>query len=161
MKGVTEVLPDTGPKPQSMSLKELSEAEYVSLATFRRNGKQVDTPVWAAERDGVFYVFSAGNAGKVKRLNNSPRARLATCTAKGKLTGPWHDAEGRILTDFKEIDKAYAILHQKYGWKVKIFDFFSKLSGKYYKRALLAIRLVEESTEESLVGEEGQNDQQA
>ena len=38
---------------------------------------------------------------------------------------------------------------------------FSKLSGKYYKRALLAIRLVEESTEESLVGEEGQNDQQA
>lgn len=127
-----------------MGLQDLAAAEYVSLATFRRSGKQVDTPVWAAERDGIFYMFSAGNAGKVKRLNNSPKARLASCTAKGKLTGPWHDAQGRIVTDFKEISKAYEALHQKYGWKTRVFDFFSKLSGKYYQRAVLAVTLESE-----------------
>lgn len=126
-------------KSLSVSIEELKQAEYLNLATYRKSGKQVDTPVWAAEAQGVFYIFSAGNAGKVKRLNNSPKAKLAPCTAKGKLTGDWYDAEGRILTDYREIETAYAALRQKYGWKLRLFDFFSKLSGKYYKRALLAV----------------------
>lgn len=126
-------------KSLSVSIEDLKQAEYLSLATFRKSGKQVDTPVWAAEANGVYYIFSAGNAGKVKRLNNSPKARLAPCTANGKLTGDWHDVEGRILTDYKEIEVAYDALRQKYGWKLRLFDFFSKLSGKYYKRAMLAI----------------------
>lgn len=131
-------------KRVNVSLQELSQAEYISLATFRKDGRQVDTPVWAAEHDGVFYIFSAGDAGKVKRLNNFSRAKLATCTAKGKLTGPWHDAEGHIITDLKEIEVAYDALRKKYGWKVRLFDFASKLSGHYYRRAMLGVSLKEQ-----------------
>lgn len=104
----------------------------------------MDTPVWAAEHEGTFYIFSAGNAGKVKRLNNSPRAKLATCTSKGKLTGSWHDAQALIVTDLKEIEVAYRALRQKYGWRIRLLDFGAKLTGHYYRRAIIAATLKDE-----------------
>ena len=36
---------------------------YVSLATFRRNGREVRTPVWIAELGGRYYLFSESNSG--------------------------------------------------------------------------------------------------
>jgi uncharacterized protein len=53
--------------------------KYVSLATYRRNGVEVKTPVWIAKVAGRYYVFSAGDAGKVKRIRATPRVRLAPC----------------------------------------------------------------------------------
>ena len=41
---------------------------YVCLATYRRDGREVRTPVWIAAEGGVFYVFSAPEVGKVKRI---------------------------------------------------------------------------------------------
>lgn len=64
-------------------------AAYVSLATFRRNGKEVRTPVWIAGSGGRYYGFSAGNAGKVKRIRANPRIRLAACDAAGRVRSPW------------------------------------------------------------------------
>ena len=51
----------------------LEGESYLSLATFRRDGREVATPVWFAEGDGAVWVFTAGDSGKVKRLRNSPR----------------------------------------------------------------------------------------
>ncbi len=46
-----------------MSLSNsLTNVRYFSLATFRKSGAMVATPVWFAEDAGVYYVFSAGNA---------------------------------------------------------------------------------------------------
>jgi PPOX class probable F420-dependent enzyme len=50
--------------------------KYVSLATYRRNGVEVKTPVWIARVGERYYVFSAGDAGKVKRIRATPRVRL-------------------------------------------------------------------------------------
>ena len=49
----------------------LDQAAYFSLATFRKSGVAVETPVWFAGDKQTYYVFSAGQAGKVKRLRNS------------------------------------------------------------------------------------------
>ena len=38
---------------------QLADADYFSLATFRRNGNAVPTPVWFAPAGDTFYVFSA------------------------------------------------------------------------------------------------------
>lgn len=126
---------------QNFEIGSLKEAEYLSLSTFRRSGKNVPTAVWAAFAEGAFYVFSESTAGKVKRLNNSPRATLATCTVKGEITGPKLEAKGYIVTDLREIDTAYSALRRKYGWKMALLDFVSRLSGKYYKRAILRIEV--------------------
>ncbi len=53
--------------------KKLEDGRYINLATYRRSGVAVETPVWFAKDSGRFYVFSAGNAGKVKRLRSSSR----------------------------------------------------------------------------------------
>ncbi len=66
--------------------------KYVSLATYRRNGVEVKTPVWIAEKGGLYYVFSAGDAGKVKRIRATPRVRLAACDVRGNLRSDWTEA---------------------------------------------------------------------
>jgi uncharacterized protein len=76
----------------------------------------------------------------VKRLRNSSRARVAACDARGKVHGPWHDVTGRIVSDREEIEHANACLLAKYGWQVRLLDVFSRLTGRYAKRAYLELR---------------------
>jgi len=119
--------------------KTLANARYLSLATFRRSGAEVATPVWFAEHAGACYVFSSAEAGKVKRLRNSPRARIAPCDVRGKLLGDWVDARGLLVADAEESAAAYRALRAKYGLQMRVLDVFSRIGGKYHKRALIRI----------------------
>ena len=122
-----------------MAREKLKRASYLSFATFRKSGVAVETPVWFAEEDGVFYLFSADNAGKVKRLRNSPRSRIAACTVTGRVTGDWVDTEAKILTTKADIAQALGALQRKYGWQMRMTNLLSRLSGKLDKRAYLAV----------------------
>jgi PPOX class probable F420-dependent enzyme len=118
---------------------ELEDARYVNLGTFRRSGASVDTPVWAAPHSGKLYVFTAGESGKVKRLRNSSKARVAPCDARGGLLGPWRDARAAIVESPATIEAAYVALREKYGWQMWLTDAFSRLSGRYNRRIILEI----------------------
>lgn len=122
-----------------MTAAELDRHRYVSLATFRRDGTEVATPVWFADAEGKLYVFTAGESGKVKRLRRSSRARIAPCDARGGLRGPWQDATAQLITDGGLIDRARAALRVKYGWQLRIFDFFARLAGRARRRAWIQI----------------------
>jgi hypothetical protein len=117
----------------------LEGERHLSLVTFRRDGREVATPIWFAEDDGAFVAFTLGDSGKVKRLRNSPRARIAACDARGRVHGPWHEASAAIVADPAAVARALARLHAKYGWMMWTADFFSRLSGRYSKRAYLRI----------------------
>lgn len=114
---------------------------YFSLATRKRSGNFVPTPVWFAPAGGSYYVFSAGNAGKVKRLRNFAEARVAACTVTGSLTGPWHEASAELLTDPADQSTALEALRDKYGWQMTLGDVLSHLTGKYRKRAYIRVTL--------------------
>ncbi len=120
-------------------IKSLENARYLNLATFRKNGESVATPVWFAERNGAYYVFSAGNVGKIKRLRNSSKARVAPCDMRGKLLGKWTDVKAFLVSEGPERDAAYRALHDKYGWQMRTLDFFSRLGGKINERELIRI----------------------
>lgn len=124
---------------------DLDGAQYLSLATYRRSGAAVATPVWAAPTNGSFYVFSAGEAGKIKRIRNSDRARVAKCDARGRLQGDWYDARAAIVSDVDEIRDALASLRKKYGWQMWLLDCGSRLSGKFDERAYIRVTLIEAS----------------
>lgn len=117
--------------------------QYVSLATYRRDGREVRTPVWLAECDTRYYLFTEGKAGKVKRIRANARARLAACDLRGRVKSDWLEARGRIVAQADLIERAYAALRQKYGWQMKIGDFFSKLTGRYDKRAIIEIEVTD------------------
>jgi PPOX class probable F420-dependent enzyme len=119
----------------------LQGARYVNFATFRRNGAAVETPVWFAEHDGRYYLFSAGNAGKVKRLRNSDRARVAACDFRGKVLGPWLPARARLIEDLATIARAARALRAKYGFQSWAGDWLARLSGRIKRRAWIEIEL--------------------
>jgi PPOX class probable F420-dependent enzyme len=116
-------------------------ARYVSLATFRRSGAVVATPVWIARAGSFFYVFSAGNAGKVKRIRHNDAVRLAACDMRGTVHGAWREGHARLVTDPAVLETAYRALRQKYGWLMTIADVFAKLNGRYARRAMLEIEI--------------------
>jgi PPOX class probable F420-dependent enzyme len=76
---------------------EIHEQKYISLATFRKNGTAVNTPVWFAEADGKLYVKTRNDSGKYKRIRNSGLVKVAPCTMNGKITGPVFTGNARIM----------------------------------------------------------------
>ena len=122
-----------------MTAAELDRHRYVSLATFRRSGVEVATPVWFAAVEWRLYVVSAGDSGKVKRIRNSARVRLAPCDARGGVRGPWQEATARVVTDSALVGRAHAALRAKYGWQVRLLDLVSTLTGRAKRRAWLEV----------------------
>ncbi|MCS6772745.1 MAG: PPOX class F420-dependent oxidoreductase [Anaerolineae bacterium] len=113
------------------TLKALRNETYVNLETYRKNGKAVPTPVWFVEQDGVLYVRTVANSGKVKRVRNNPRVRVAACDVRGKLKGDWLPAQA-VIASSDEAERANALLNQKYGLLKRLFDLFGALQRSQY-----------------------------
>ena len=115
--------------------------KYVSLATYRRNGVEVKTPVWIAMVAGRYYVFSAGDAGKVKRIRATSRVRLAACDVRGEVRGPWMEAHARIVLDPTLIVEVRRALWRKYGLLMRLLDVIATMTGRIRRRAYIEIEL--------------------
>ena len=122
-----------------MDIAEFDRNRYLSLATFRKTGADVKTPVWFAAAGGKLYCFSAANAGKLKRLRNSSRARIAPCDLRGTVLGEWRDTNARIVADAALIARAYEALGKKYGWQMAIGNFTARLVGRFTKRVFIEV----------------------
>lgn len=129
----------------SEAWKRLGKAPYVSLATFRRDGREVRTPVWVARDGDKLYVFSERDAGKVKRIRATKRVQVAPCDVRGGLKGDFYPGVGRVVTEPDEVERGYRALRTKYGWQMALTDFFSRLAGKIDKRALLELEAAPEA----------------
>ena len=65
-----------------MTFDNLRGARYLNLATFRKNGEEVRTPVWFAEGNGKLYIMTRNDSGKYKRVRNHPQVKVAPCTVR-------------------------------------------------------------------------------
>lgn len=120
-------------------LAPFANQKYLSLESYRKTGKPVSTPVWFAEQNGVLYIYSLANAGKVKRIRNNSRVRVAPCDVRGRLKGEMIDAEAIIL-DPAGAERGHRLLNEKYGWLKKVGDIFSRLRKR--ERAVIAIHVI-------------------
>lgn len=123
--------------------QRLGAERYVNLATFRRDGREVRTPVWVAEHEGKLYVFSEGAAGKVKRIRATKRVALAPCDVRGALRGDFVAGVGRVVSEPGLVESAYVAFIAKYGWIMRATNLLSTLSGRIGRRAMLEIELDE------------------
>jgi hypothetical protein len=115
-------------------------ARYISFRTFRRSGIAVDTPVWFASIDpNSHYLFSAAGAGKVKRVQNNSASQMATCDVMGGKLGLWVDCNAHVVLTSPETNIAYALLAEKYGWQMRLIDFFSRLTGRISQRIVIRL----------------------
>lgn len=122
-------------------LEFLEGGNYLSFSTLKKSGDWVATPVWFAPDADGYYLFSANDAGKVKRLRNFSQARVAACTVTGQVTGEWFDAKAQLLAKPAEVETALTALRRKYGWQMRVTDLLSRLTGKFNKRAYIRVSL--------------------
>jgi uncharacterized protein len=99
---------------------EIHSQRYISLslATFRKSGVSVHTPVWFAEDNNKLYLMTNSKSGKCKRIRNSPQVKIAPCTIRGKITGPEFPATIRILPA-EEFARARQAINRKY-WLARV-----------------------------------------
>jgi PPOX class probable F420-dependent enzyme len=119
-------------------LNRFAGEKYLNLETYRKTGTPVATPVWFAEGGGVLYVYSLANAGKVKRIRNNPRVRVAPCDMRGKLEGEWVEARARAISG-DEAATGNRLLNKKYGLLKKIGNVYSTLMNR--ERVMIAIEI--------------------
>ena len=120
---------------------DILAARYVCLVTFRRDGREVATPVWFAEHAGRLYAYSRRDAGKVKRIRATGRMRLAPCTMKGKIVGDWVQGRAIVVDDPALERKAYAAIARKYGLVYRVTTSMARISRRIAQRAVLELEL--------------------
>ncbi|KXP00616.1 PPOX class F420-dependent oxidoreductase [Tsukamurella pseudospumae] len=116
---------------------EPGHARYVSLATFRRSGERVATPVWTVPLgDGRIGVSTAPDAGKVKRLRNDARVELTPCDVRGRIEPGAPTVTGRatIVADGPEIAAVRRALRAKYGLQAVVIGLGSTLKTALTRR---------------------------
>jgi uncharacterized protein len=92
------------------------------VVSYKRSGEAVPTPVWfGLADDGRVYFRTDPNSGKVKRIRNDPRVRMAPCNTRGKPVGPSAKGQGRILPE-EEFARAEPVIQSNYGLGRRIYD---------------------------------------
>ena len=119
-----------------------TQQHYINLSTKKRDGSFVSTPVWFANADPLtLYVYSVQDSGKVKRIRNFRRVRLASCSVTGKLRAEWVSADAFLVNKNNEIDTAFSLLRQKYGYRFLIANVCSKIVGNYHRRQIIKLNI--------------------
>jgi hypothetical protein len=108
---------------------ELASSRYLLLTTFRRDGTPVATPVWATGLDGGLGVWTAPQAGKVKRIRRDPAVLVATCDFRGGHPGTAHPGRAELL-DAAGVERLLRQLRRKYGLVGRLTLLASRLRGR-------------------------------
>ena len=80
-------------------LDRLAAGKYISLTTFRRDGTAVATPVWVTRDGDHLYVITDAGSGKVKRLRANADVTVASCDARGRVSGSAVPGQARLLDE--------------------------------------------------------------
>lgn len=114
----------------------LNDDSTVILTTYRRDGREVDTPVHIAVDGNRAFIRTYATAGKMKRIRRNQQVTLWPATTgktnrivallrpkEAKRAGPGIQARARVL-DANEAGEASNALRRKYpflqGWLIPV-----------------------------------------
>ena len=128
-----------------MNFAAFAGKKYLNLETFKKNGDGVKTPVWFAADPSVgldsggakIYTYTIGVSGKVKRVRNNPRVKIAPCDMRGNLLGDWVEARVEIISG-EEAAQGMQLLNKKYFPWNQLLAVFASFSRR--ERIVFAIR---------------------
>lgn len=119
----------------------LTDAKYVLITTFRRDGTPVPTPVVGAVADGVLYTTTGADSGKVKRIRRDHRITIGACTRRGEPTGPTYAATARLL-DGDEGQRAFRLKESRH----RLARLMRIVATKLYRVRLVGLAIEPAST---------------
>jgi uncharacterized protein len=112
----------------STGFSPLEGQQYISLATFRKSGEAVPTPVWFALADDRLYIVTQQDSGKVKRIRNNPQVTMTPSDGRGQITpgAPTLTGEATVIPREPQGPGDRA-LRAKYGWMYSAFGLLWRL----------------------------------
>ncbi len=95
-------------------LASLAAARYVALASYRRDGTAVATPIWVCAYGAGLAVWTVRSSFKVKRIGRNPAVTVAPCKFRGEVIGPAVAGRATVMSD-EETAKLRKVMARKYG----------------------------------------------
>jgi len=92
----------------------LTNEKYLSLTTYRKDGRAVPTAVWFAVDGDELLVYTGAQSGKVKRIRNNVEVTVAPCDRSGKVSNEAFPATARLLPA-SDAARVTRLLNKKYG----------------------------------------------
>jgi PPOX class probable F420-dependent enzyme len=116
--------------PEESPLKEFEGHKYISVETYRKDGRAVRTPVWFVSDGLALYVRTYEDSGKVKRIKKNKKVRAAPCSFEGAILGNWLEFEPEFIRD--DDARLKKMFSSKYGMQVMFTSFLARLRRKRY-----------------------------
>jgi len=113
----------------------MERQKYITVETYKRDGTPVRTPVWFHVRDGLVIVVTRSETGKAKRLRANCRVRIAPCTIRGRVKGPWTSG-GAVILDGEQTDAAVKARDKKYGMMARLARSLTGGKGELFAFAI-------------------------
>lgn len=109
----------------SSELLSFAEYRFISLATFRKSGVAVATPVWVVRDGDALLVTTPTGTGKLKRLANNTDVEFRPCSRSGKVAdgAPVAYATAEVIDTPELRAHNVALLKKKHGVEYAIFTF--------------------------------------
>ncbi|MFF1421029.1 PPOX class F420-dependent oxidoreductase [Streptomyces sp. NPDC058280] len=95
-------------------LELLASGKYVLITTFRRDGREVPTPVWVIRDGDALGIWTVAASGKVKRIRNRADVLVSACDIRGNPSGEPVPGQAEIL-DGGQTRHYRSLLGRKYG----------------------------------------------
>jgi PPOX class probable F420-dependent enzyme len=118
-------------------MEQFEKQKYINLETFRKNGKGVKTPVWFAQNENAFYVWTQADSGKAKRIRRDGQVRIVPSTVSGEPLGAWVAARATADTSPPAIQNVKQLMRNKYGLAFILFY----LAGRLRKTKMTTLRI--------------------
>jgi PPOX class probable F420-dependent enzyme len=114
---------------QGEAARALEGRPYLSVTTYKRDGRGVATLVWFVVDEGMIYFRTPRAAGKVKRIRANRQVLFFGCDRDGRRIGPTFRGQARIM-DAVERNRPHVKLHKKYGIVSRLFALTFVLPGR-------------------------------
>ncbi len=115
----------------------LGSEKTISVATFRRSGEKVATPVWVVPVDGDRIGFwTSSTSGKAKRIRNNPAVEITPCSQRGAVAAGAVTIAGtaQLVSSGPEFDAVQAAVKAKYGFQVPMSKVFNAIGARFKGR---------------------------
>lgn len=96
------------------TLERLASGKYLLVTTFRRDGREVPTPVWVVRDGDALGIWTVTDSGKVKRIRNRADVLVGECDLRGNPLS--EQVPGRaVLLDAAQTQRYRGLVRRKYG----------------------------------------------
>jgi PPOX class probable F420-dependent enzyme len=101
--------------------------KYLNLETYRKTGRGVKTPVWFAQHENAFFVWTFYDSGKAKRIRRHGQVKIVPSTVSGEPLGEWVHAQATADASPQAIQHVSHLMRAKYGLAFILFRVLGRL----------------------------------